>query len=85
MYESSHHSGPAASFDYPENVTKLLADLRVNRNLSLNANANLIWNNFGFAVRPKPWKPGFYSVVNANLVWDLSPRLETHPERIQPA
>lgn len=61
--------------NYPEHTTKLLADVRINQKFSANANANLIWNNFGnFAGRTED--AGFYSTVNANLIWEPNSQIE---------
>jgi outer membrane receptor protein involved in Fe transport len=60
--------------NYPENATKLLADVRLNKNFTVNANANLIWNNFSDLAGTRD--TNFYSTVNANLTWQPKSGLE---------
>lgn len=62
--------------NYPEDVTKLLIDIRINKNFSVNANANLVWNNFSRLTSIDTNKTGFYALLNANLVWEVNPRTE---------
>lgn len=63
-------------FDYPEDVAKLLIETQLTRNLSINANAQLTWNDYGFMDRSQTLGTGYYSLVNANLVWDATPHIE---------
>lgn len=65
--------------NYPENVTKLLGDLRIGRDLTLSANASLVWNQFGKSDRTdtaRTLNTGFYSTVNATVVWNLAPKTQ---------
>jgi outer membrane receptor for ferrienterochelin and colicins len=62
--------------NYPEDVTKLLGDLRINKTFSVNANANLVWNNFSRLTTTGSNETGFYALLNANLVWEVNPRTE---------
>lgn len=62
--------------NYPEDVTKILGDFRINKNFSVNANANLIWNNFSRLTSIGTNETGFYALLNANLVWEVNPRTE---------
>jgi outer membrane receptor protein involved in Fe transport len=57
--------------NYPEDETKLLAEWQPIKQLNLNANANLIWNNYGEKASHTV-ETGFYSTVNMNAVWNLS-------------
>lgn len=67
--------------NYPGDITKLLADYKISRDFSANMNANLVWNNIGNMQKAKSEDPGivketrFYSIVNANLNWDVTPRV----------
>ncbi|MCI0616496.1 TonB-dependent receptor, partial [bacterium] len=51
--------------NYPEDVTKILGDLRINKTFSVNANANLIWNNFSRLTLTETNETGFYALLNA--------------------
>jgi outer membrane receptor protein involved in Fe transport len=62
--------------NYPEDVTKLLGDFRINKTISVNANANLVWNNFSRLTSIDTNETGFYALLNANLVWEVNPRTE---------
>jgi len=64
--------------NYPQDVTKLLGDVRINKTFSVNANANLVWNNFSRlkSMDVDSNKTGFYALLNANLVWEVNPRTE---------
>jgi outer membrane receptor for ferrienterochelin and colicins len=62
--------------NYPEDVTKILGDIRINKNFSVNANANLIWKNFSRLTKIDTNETGFYALLNANLVWEVNPRTE---------
>jgi outer membrane receptor protein involved in Fe transport len=62
--------------NYPQNVTKLLCEFQVNNKISVNGNANLVWNNFGTSPEGNTQDTGFYSTVNANLVWQPYEGLE---------
>lgn len=62
--------------NYPENVTKILTDIRLNKTFSVNANANLVWNNVSGADSAQIKETGFYTLLNANLVWEANPRTE---------
>lgn len=64
--------------NYPEDVTKILGDVRINKNLSMNANANLVWNNFSRKISEgmDTNETGFYALLNANLVWEVNSRTE---------
>ena len=68
--------------NYPENMTKLLADARLHKNLSANLNTNLIWNHYGFSNPAVPLSPpatretGFYALVNANVIYGLNRNAE---------
>ncbi len=66
---------------YPPDVTKLLADVQLSEHFSVNANSDLIWNNFGYFVGQPPRPPraiesGFYALVNANFVWEPNRRMQ---------
>jgi iron complex outermembrane receptor protein len=62
--------------NYPENITKVLADFRVSRTISMNGNVNLIWNNFGADFSQETIDTGFYALLNANLVWQVTPKTQ---------
>jgi outer membrane receptor protein involved in Fe transport len=62
--------------NYPEDVTKLLGDYRINNKFSVNANANLVWNNFSRLTSIDTNETGFYALLNANLIWELNPHTE---------
>jgi outer membrane receptor protein involved in Fe transport len=62
--------------NYPEDVTKILGDVRIRKHFSANANANLIWNDYGGNSNGQTQSTGFYSTVNANLIWELDPHAE---------
>lgn len=62
--------------NYPENVTKLLGEFQINEKVFVNANANLTWNNFGTGTDGPSRDTGFYSTVNANLIWQPTTQLE---------
>ena len=62
--------------NYPEDVTKILGDFRINKTFSVNANANLVWNNFSRRTLIDTNETGFYALLNANLVWEVNPRSE---------
>jgi outer membrane receptor for ferrienterochelin and colicins len=62
--------------NYPEDVTKLLGDLRINKTFSANANVNLVWNDFSKKTSIDTNETGFYALLNANLVWEMNPRTE---------
>lgn len=65
--------------NYPENATKLLADLRIGKGLTLSGNANLVWNQFG-TPDPKAFDTtlhtGFYAIVNATAVWNFTSKTQ---------
>ena len=42
----------------------------------MNANANLIWNNFSRLTSIDTNETGFYALLNANLVWELNHKAE---------
>ena len=42
----------------------------------MNANANLVWNNFSRITSIDTNETGFYALLNANLVWEVNPRTE---------
>lgn len=70
--------------NYPEDVTKLLADIRINPTVTLSANANLVWKVFGrtqIGINPETLRniyatavTGFFAVVNATGAWNLTPK-----------
>lgn len=64
--------------NYPENITKFLADARLHKNVSANLNANLVWNHHGFIRNPAPktLDTGLYALVNANVVYNLNRNTE---------
>ena len=62
--------------NYPEDVTKILGDLRINKTFSVNVNTNLVWNNFSRITKIDTNETGFYTLLNANLVWEVNPRTE---------
>jgi outer membrane receptor for ferrienterochelin and colicins len=62
--------------NYPEDVTKILGDLRINKTFTVNANANLVWNNFSRHTIIDTNETGFYALLNSNLVWEVNPRTE---------
>ncbi|HEY7160924.1 MAG TPA: TonB-dependent receptor, partial [Acidobacteriota bacterium] len=62
--------------NYPEDVTKILGDLRINKDFSVNANVNLVWNDFSRKTSIDTNETGFYALLNANLVWEVNPRTE---------
>jgi outer membrane receptor for ferrienterochelin and colicins len=62
--------------NYPEDVTKILGDIRINKNFSVNANANLIWNNFSRLTSIETHETGFYALMNANMVWEVNAKME---------
>ncbi|HSE39644.1 MAG TPA: TonB-dependent receptor [Acidobacteriota bacterium] len=59
--------------NYPENITKILADYRISRKVSVNGNVNLVWNNFGSDFSHETIDTGFYALLNANFVWQMTP------------
>ncbi len=67
--------------NYPEDLTKLVVENRLHKNLSMNVNSNLVWNHHWFIRNPSDPQgtltvdTGFYALMNANLVWNLN--LET--------
>lgn len=61
--------------NYPENVTKILAEVRLSHALSANANANLIWNDYG-KIGKQTVNTGYFSIVNANLLWNPTSRMQ---------
>jgi iron complex outermembrane receptor protein len=62
--------------NYPENITKLLIDYNVSRNISINANANIFWNNFGGTFDNQTVDTGAYAIMNANFVWNLTDKTQ---------
>ena len=65
-----------ASANYPQDVTKILGDVRINKTFSVNANTNLVWNDFSRQTNIDTNETGFYALLNANLVWEVNPRTE---------
>jgi len=62
---------------YPEDVTKLLVECRVRKNLSVNLNSNLVWNEFGVnQAKTQTIEADFYTLFNANVIWNLNPTTE---------
>jgi outer membrane receptor for ferrienterochelin and colicin len=57
--------------NYPEDEDKLLIEWRPMERLNVNMNANLIWNNYS-KVGQVSLHTGFYSTVNANVIWNFT-------------
>jgi outer membrane receptor for ferrienterochelin and colicin len=61
---------------YPENITKVLVECRL-KNFNVNMNSNLVWNEFGVSQdRKQTFETGFYTLLNANLVWNVNPAMD---------
>jgi outer membrane receptor protein involved in Fe transport len=58
--------------NYPEDEDKVLLEWRPANKVNLNMNANLIWNNYG-KMGQNTIHTGFYSVFNANALWNVTP------------
>lgn len=61
---------------YPEEVTKLLLDLPIHQGIRLDANANMVWRQFGLRSAGRFENTGFYGLLNANLVFRLTSRTQ---------
>lgn len=57
--------------NYPEDEDKLLVEWRPMKQLNVNMNANLIWNNYS-KIGKQSLHTGFYSTVNANMIWNFT-------------